>query len=104
MPWSDPAGAWRLAVSPQARVCRVLDTHTRTRTRTHARTHARMHGHDTGRSAGPAGSLQGTGALFPSSLPSSHAAASPCSVVLEKEITEQIAIKGEVEGRERQRP
>ena len=104
MPWSDPAGAWLLAVSPQARVCLVLDTHTRTRTRTHARTHARMHGHDTGRSAGPAGSLQGTGALFPSSLPSSHAAASPCSAVLEKEITEQIAIKGEVEGRERQRP
>ena len=96
MPWSDPAGAWLLAVSPHARVCLVLDTHTHT--------HARMHGHDTGHSAGPADSLQGTGALFPSSLPGSHAAASPCSAVLEKEITEQIAIKGEVGGRERQRP
>lgn len=88
MPWSDPAGAWLLAVLPHARVCLVPDTHT----------------HDTGHSAGPADLLQGTGALFPSSLPDSHAAASPCSAGLEKEITEQIAIKGEVGGRERQRP
>ena len=77
-------------VSPHAHVCLVPDTHTHTHTHTH--------GHDTGHSAGPADSLQGTGALFPSSLPGSHAAASPCSAVLEKESTEQIAIKGEVGG------
>ena len=69
----------------------------------HTYIHTHTHTHDTGHSPGPADLLQGTGALFPSSLPDSHAAASLCSAGLEKEITEQIAIKGEVGGRERDR-
>ena len=70
--------------------------------RIHTYRHTHTHTHDTGHSAGPADLLQGTGALFPSSLPDSHAAASLCSAGLEKEITEQIAIKGEVGGKERE--
>lgn len=73
---NDPAGAWLWAVSPHAHVWLVLDTH--------------MHLTQCWTS----NSLQGAEGLFPSSLPGSCAAASLCSAGLEKEITEQIAIKG----------
>jgi hypothetical protein len=73
--------------------------HARTQARTHTHTHTHTHLYPP--SAGPADALQGTEAL--SLLPALLvvAAASLHSAVLEKEITEQIAIGGGVRGAQR---